>query len=145
MQMLSSRRKTLMGIATILVFIYHLSINLTSWCLIDAVKHSCDIGVDIFLVLSGYGVYFSLESGKSDSHFYVARVKRIIPEYLMVSIPWFILSDFISHANGIKIYLLDVSTLSFWIMGRLTSWFIPAILVFYLLSPCFVLLVTLQA
>ena len=52
-------------------------------------------GVDIFLFLSGMGLYHSLKKNSIDT-FYKRRLQRILPSYLPFIIFWFLVRTFIS-------------------------------------------------
>ncbi len=54
--LLSKYRTQLMGLAMLLIF--HTGINVKSVNVIRSIKDIGDMGVDIFLLLSGIGLYF---------------------------------------------------------------------------------------
>ena len=43
-------------------------------------------GVDMFLMVSGLGLYFSMRKSKSMGEFYKKRAVRILPAYLIVTV-----------------------------------------------------------
>lgn len=81
---LSKYRGELFGIAAIMIILHHLTIRnlgvLTNPYMFIRVQGA--MGVDIFLMLSGIGLYFSYTSC-SLKEFYFRRFKRIIPAYLL--------------------------------------------------------------
>lgn len=124
-----------MGLATILIIFFHSSVEVSSIAILDFLKQICDIGVDIFLLLSGYGMYHSLSKNRPIKQFYKARFYRIVPEFLSVALVWYAIINFVTNDFGVISYLKDITTLSFWLDRTLSSWFIAAILVFYIFSP----------
>lgn len=97
-------------------------------------------GVDVFMLLSGYGIGKSLMKN-SVKQFYMNRIRRILPL-------WFLM---IIVATGIKYFntdvdilscvlgfLFDVSTLSFYINpDSLPEWYLAALILFYIISPLY--------
>ena len=73
------RRKELMGIAILMVLLYHLCCW-PQWNNPLRIFGHWYIGVDIFLVLSGFGLCFSYEKYNIKT-FYYHRLIRIIPLY----------------------------------------------------------------
>ena len=53
------------------------------------------VGVEFFVFLSGVGLYFSMSKDSNILHFFQKRIKRILPAYLMVAIPYWIVIDLI--------------------------------------------------
>lgn len=88
-------------------------------------------GVDIFMLVSGFGLYCSLQSNNNILHFYKKRLLRIFPTYYFLGI---FASILIFHDNIIE-YLYRYSTLGFWFGDTFWEWFIPSIIILYLLSP----------
>lgn len=100
------------------------------------------IGVEVFLFLSGMGLYFSYTKRKDISAFFRKRYVRILIPYAMyASIAWFI-SDLVVTDHKFTRYLYDLSLTSFWINGEKRLWFISAIVVFYVFFPLFYEIVT---
>ena len=65
------------GFAVVIVILYHLKIG---------VMNSGYIGVDIFFVLSGYFIYEKIHDYKTFSQFIKARIKRLYPSLLVISL-----------------------------------------------------------
>lgn len=109
-----------MGLSAILIMAYHL--NLIS---------IANIGVDIFLLLSAMGCYFSLSKDFNIKSFYKKRAMRILPSFILISGSlYFFRILFSSHDISIITYLgLGVFS------GDLTFWFVPLILICYLIAP----------
>ncbi len=141
----SKYRSELMGLAIISIIFFHYSedalshysagihYTITYWyrMLIGS------IGVEIFLFVSGMGLYFSMKRGGSSDilGFYKKRFVRVLIPYLVyASIAWFIM-DVIQEGRGIGLFIYDLSTLGFWYDGRKTIWFVAFILTMYVVFP----------
>lgn len=128
----SKHRSSLMGIAILWVILYHMVSKGTEYFdfkYLNALFNQGDSGVDIFMFLSGWGLYLSFKK-YSILEFYKRRFARILPLYMIICL------IFIMAINGnIMDYLSCVSTFGFWMGGIWYDWYIPAILLFYLLYP----------
>jgi len=123
---LSKYRNQIYGIAAIWIILFHglrlgkcaLSKNLKF--LSGYIEHG-NLGVEVFLFLSGIGLYFSLKN-KSITEFYMTRLKRILlPLLLIDGIYWLYLYligkiDFIQVVKNLTFY-------SFWFEGYGMVWY----------------------
>ena len=89
-----------------------------------------EVGVELFLVISAIGLFFSLSKNNNKRAFYKKRVLRILPTYLIVAAPYFVHNQDFSIGN----YLINLSGLCILYNGRY-FWFIGEILICYLLAP----------
>lgn len=90
-------------------------------------------GVDVFLFLSGIGIYLSLNKDFNIKSFYKKRILRILPAYM----PMFFLFSVIYFTLG-EFTVFDILTntlaIGLW-FNRYLDWYIPTLLCFYLFSP----------
>lgn len=143
--LINKNRKFLFGIATLwiawfhsydLIFTVNEKItfmnlgNLLSWIL-----YIGNCGVDIFLLLSGAGLYFSFSKNPDLPSFWRKRLLRVLPSSVIAA---FIISCFIGSSN-IWIFLARISFLDFYLCKTQAPifWYVSAILLFYLLFPLF--------
>lgn len=95
-----------------------------------------NIGVDIFLFLSGVGLYYSFVKDHRILPFYYKRLIRIIVPYVLLCVPYM---TYLLIAGEFTLgkYLKNVTTIFYWTKdtGRLNLWYVPAILVLYLAYP----------
>lgn len=91
--------------------------------------------MDIFLFLSGFGLYYSYNNSTDVFMFYRKRFKRILPIWFLTAVPWYLYIDFFKSNSGLKLFLGDVSTLSFLSNGDRGHWYIFGIVVLYLIYP----------
>ena len=142
---LSRFRGVLMGIAMLVVMMFHVGFSRhdTFWF---CVNRCGNVGVDMFLFLSGIGLWYAWTKGQPSTlhHFYRRRFLRIYPAWLLLSslyyIPLYIEGKF-------TLWQTVGNVLIGW---RLWSgfvdefWFIPMILAFYLVSPFYMMLIQRQ-
>lgn len=120
---ISACRNRTMGFAIILIMLYHLGY-----------ADILNIGVDIFLLLSGMGGAYSLKKNNDIMLFYKKRIVRILPEFLMVSIPVSLIYMLIDHKSVLETIVM-ASGLSVFFNHSFAFWFIPLILICYLITP----------
>lgn len=141
----SRYRDILFGLSTLLIIVFHaaedivvnqlapnFAINMLAKLYMTAVG---SIGVEIFLFLSGMGIYYSLSKNSDRTSFYARRMLRIIFPYVGIGfLYWFIRDVLILKLSFLRT-LYDFSFLSFWIEGVDNLWYIGFIIPLYLLSP----------
>lgn len=128
----SKYKLSLMGVAILWVMFYHLASqgNSFHFGLAHALLCIGDSGVDIFMFLSGIGLYHSFTKQNNLKVFYYKRFIRIVPKYIVVNlIVGFILGWSLENI------LINISTIGFWFNIGCYDWYIPTIMVFYLLFP----------
>ncbi|WP_319574702.1 acyltransferase [uncultured Desulfobacter sp.] len=141
--LLSKYRSHLFGLAILCIMLFHSPLQ---WQFSDHyvryVKLYLDFGVDLFLFLSGIGLYYSISKDKNIVKFYKRRLLRILPAYIPVACLWFFYWDFSwPYENFSKllsnciIFFNDIMLISFWTKGNLTEWFVAIIVIFYLIYP----------
>lgn len=138
--LISKYRTVLMGIAIILIMFCHMDVaqghNGVQVTSIARTLHIFTVGVDIFMFLSGFGLYYSYKRHKqSYLAFEKKRLARILPAYLLIGGVTYAIYDLIMHQLGIFQFLSDITFVS-WMRGESTKyWYILAIIVFYLIFP----------
>lgn len=138
----SKYRTELMGVATLLIIICHApayNVIMPQW--LSTILSNGGFGVDIFLFLSGMGIYNSYMSNlKKGNVFYwlFKRYMRIIIPYILIVLPLFIWNPWNINRNIIS-YIIELS--GFGAIGEHSPlWFISCILVLYILTPILSLL-----
>lgn len=139
-------RSSLMGIAMLSVFLFH---SMGDWMptMILNIAANGAIGVDVFLFLSAIGLTYSITKNPCVTDFYKRRVLRIMPTY------WFIMTCvylFVFILTAVHImpdnyyriprnfgeFIQAYTTIGYWIRdGLFYLWYIPAILLLYILFP----------
>ncbi len=96
-------------------------------------------GVDVFLLVSGLGLYFSMRKSKGIGDFYKKRAIRILPAYLIITIAWY---AFFKTEVGFGDKVLSILGINYF-RGTVLSrpeyfdWFLPTLFVFYILTPLY--------
>ena len=136
-QMLSTYMNLLMGLAAIGVFVMHFIVQgvLAFPSPLKKIETVLLLwgssGVDVFCLLSGFGLFYSLEKNPKLSQYYKKRVIRVYIPFLLITIPGYLFFLKIS----IKKCLIKWTTLYLWVSGNDGTWFVSFIIVMYLLSP----------
>ncbi len=141
----SQYRAPLMGAAMLFVMLFHVPMGKSE--LMYGVVRCGNIGVDMFLFLSGIGLWYAWSKNPSLNHFYWRRYIRIYPAWVVMASLYYI-PAYIGHPGGG--YSPDIVNLvanitvgwSFWRVDDLTFWFVPAIMVMYVLAPFYMRLTT---
>lgn len=131
---LSKYRTEIMGVAILWVMFFHSSINIDNFIL-KILKTIGYGGVDIFLMLSGFGLYYAYKKNNDMRMFYKRRFLRLLPTYLPVVIVYCGLY-YITGRIGLKTLIMNITTLSFYFNTDFRfDWYIPATIILYLISP----------
>ena len=133
LNLFSQYRTQLMGIAAIMIIICHAPQY--GVLMPPVMKKICvygNLGVDIFLFLSGVGCYYSLNKTWGGK-WYKKRLIRIFIPYTIIKL--FILCyDLPARDLSLGKWLYQFSTLSFWTHHD-ADWYIALILPIYLIAP----------
>lgn len=129
-----------MGLAIISIIIFHFSQDTKSadynytLPLQLFFNYVWSTGVDVFMLLSGMSIFYSLYKSYDIKSFYIKRFKRIIIPYLLVCGLGYIYLDIILSKN-ISTFIKHISFYTLFENGDVSYWFILIILLCYLLSP----------
>ena len=128
---MSQYRSELMGWSILWIMMLHF--RFTQIVPLGFVAQYGFAGVEIFMFVSGLGLYYSLDKDNRLFPFYRKRLLRIFPTYYMIGI---FFSLFIFH-DSLPTYLYRFSTVGYWTGGPYGEWYIPAIVSLYVLAPFF--------
>lgn len=141
---ISKYRDEIFGIAIISIMVFHYFEGiLTSEYMGGALRVFAklyigavgSIGVDIFLYLSGMGIYYSLDKKPKLIDFYFHRVKRVLIPYIVLGGLFWIIKDILIQQVSIEKFFYDFTLLSFWGSGERVFWYISLISILYIVSP----------
>ena len=126
-----------MGLSIISIVIFHF----TEDCHDSGINYSLPVrlfytklgssSVDIFIILSGFGLYYALKKKPKILDFFKKRYKRIAVPYLLVAIPSWFTRDFFIENKGLEAFFSDLLFLN----TKTWFWFIKLILIAYLFFP----------
>lgn len=130
---LSKFRSEIMGLACLWVMLHHNSFTWPeSLDLLRRFSLYGNLGVDIFLLLSGVGLYYAWAKQPKLGDFYARRFVRLLVPYVLFAVPYWAWKDLYLGQGS---FLMDVTQLSLPLKGIITTWYIPAIAVMYLCYP----------
>ena len=131
---ISRFRGELMGAAMLFIILFH--VGLPRDDAFYGLRRMGNVGVDMFLFLSGIGLWFSWCKQPSIKHFFIRRYLRIYPAWLIMAclyyIPRFNGGDFWAWLDLVGDITINWD---FWLNDELTFWYIPATMMLYLFAP----------
>lgn len=136
-------RTQIMGLAILLIMLSHSVVKYKGWHWGEGGHFILDfgvIGVDLFLLVSGFGLYYSIMSTKGTKAFYKKRLKRILPGYWFVIILYQVIS-FVHFGFRYKTLcdlIIELTTIGFWLsLFKFSNpyWYISGILFLYIITP----------
>lgn len=134
---LSKYRSSLMGISIIMILLCHARMDGAQLPdIILSILALGNWGVDIFLLLSGVGMYYSISTRHADINWGVwiyKRLKRILVPYLIIEAPFWLWYAF-DNDLGVKGFLYYISFASYWI-EHIGLWFLALLIPLYILTP----------
>lgn len=139
LDLISKYRTQLMGIAILWVMFFHSYLDVSAYPLLNIIKQTGYVGVDIFMFVSGFGIYYSLSKNSSLKTYYKNRILRILPYYIPI-VAIYSLSLYSLNIWDIGTVIRNILTINFWVeknIIKLYDWYIPSILAIYALSPLF--------
>ena len=134
LRFLSIYRTQLMGLAALMIVVCHApSYGVEMPEAVDGLLRRGGLGVDIFLLLSGLGCWYSLSKGQTLRSWYSKRFMRIFVPYLFMQIPfWF--WQLLDGTFSLPHELLVFSTIGFWLY-HVGAWYVALLVPLYLLTP----------
>lgn len=150
---LSEYRGELMGLAMIFVVLFHIGMPQSNF--FYPLRRLGNVGVDMFLFVSGMGLWFSwtrsrlgkkldgmgaMDIKSATIRFFRNRYRRIYPVWLIVAAAFYICRY--AEGNG-GAATPDIPNLianilfnwSFWRVDDLTFWYVPATMMLYIFAP----------
>ena len=137
-----------MGAAMLFIILFH--VGLDRWDPFFGLRRTGNVGVDIFLFLSGVGLWYSwskmTENGMSVrdmlKRFFRNRYLRIYPAWLIMASLYYIPRF---HGGTLRAWIDLIGDIAinwdFWLYDELTFWYIPAIMMLYTIAPFYMMLI----
>lgn len=132
----STYRGALMGIAILGVMILH-SIK---WAGLEdtlfkqiASPFARIAFTDGFIFLSGFGLHYSFRKNSNLKEFFIKRWYRLMVPFLIMATPFYLYGLYV-NSDFIR-FLLNESTIYFWLYGNNGMWYISVSVVLYILFP----------
>lgn len=143
---ISEARNVIFGLATLWIGLFHsdylsMATFTKNQFLIDAFKFfrgSGNVGVDMFLFLSGIGLYFSFSKDSRLGSFWKKRLMRVLPTAFLIAV-FFFSFRYVNgrYESGWPTFIKRITFWFFFEKGERVFWFISLILVLYLVFPVF--------
>lgn len=137
---ISRFRGELMGVAMLFIILFHVA--LPRGDAFFGLRRMGNVGVDMFLFLSGIGLWFSWTKTPSVRHFFLRRYLRIYPTWFLIACLYYLprfhggsLADWVNLFGEITV------NWGFWLHDELTFWYIPATMMLYLFAPAYMQLI----
>lgn len=131
---LSNYRGALMGFAILIIVFYHFC-NRGGTTVIDKVLRGLFsqgyVGVDIFMVVSGLGLTYSLLKNENLREYYIKRWVRIFPFFTFITL----VECWLIRGESFGLALLRSTTLGYWLGFPYIDWYIPALVGLYVIFP----------
>lgn len=124
----------------IFIFLFHVALPRSD--MFFGLRRIGNIGVDMFLFLSGVGLWFSWMKHPSLKHFFKRRYLRVYPAWFIISCLYYI-PHF--HGGGVRAWVDLIGDITinwdFWLHDELKFWYIPAMMMLYLFAPPYMQLI----
>ena len=142
---LSNQRNGIYGIAIVLICIFHLNNVLSEGVqIVSFISRTAsfffdmfNIGVDIFLFMSGFGLFYSMRKDTHAVSFYTKRLLRIIPAYWTGLILFYTVTYICTSAVDVKTLIMKLFMIDFYVSGDQFLWYPVFIIVLYALFPLY--------
>lgn len=140
---ISRYRSAVMGAAILWIMVYHSGLSFSFLPMFAQTANDLRSngfgGVDIFLFVSGFGLYRSLSQNADPIAFYKRRLKRILPAFCPVLLIWLLLKlPAVPRTDWLRVILGNLTGTSFWIgPAPAFNWYMLALYAFYGISPFF--------
>lgn len=145
LKLISKYRDEMFGLSIISIIIFHFAETYQSayksklvdkniiWLWYNKIIGS--IGVEVFMFLSGMGLFYAMYKNRRVLTFYAKRAKRILIPYIPVGIVVWGIIDIAIKEKGMGAFFQDLSLISIFTRGEIGLWFIGAMVVIYTLFP----------
>ena len=138
---ISRYRGELMGAAMLFIILFH--VWLPRGDMFFGLRRCGNVGVDMFLFLSGMGLWYAWSKHPTLKQYFIRRYVRIYPAWLIIAclyyIPRFPKGGQLSDLLGDILINWD-----FWLNCELHFWYIPAIMMLYTVAPLYMALIERQ-
>lgn len=132
----SKYRTEIMGIATIMIIMAHArGLEFLSLPICEKIQGQMgNCGVELFLFVSGFGLYYSLSKAKSLSHWYKHRYLRIGVPFVLVTTSLYFFRLPLGEPFGVVDFSFHITTLEYWLYHN-GAWYVAMLIPLYFLSP----------
>ena len=137
----SKHRGVIYGLSILWVVLFHyqsysvtdLSFGISGLEWLSNFAKTGNIGVDVFLLMSGVCLYFSFKSDSDHYSFIKKRLSRVVIPALAIFMLWWLYE--LVFTTTLWSFVSRVSLMGFWMTGYRSMWFVSFIIVMYFLYP----------
>lgn len=131
---LSKERGSIMGIAALMIVVFHFSqmSSCFSGLLQTALSTLCG-GVEIFILMSGVGLYYSFQNNNNIKPFYIKRICNVYLISLIITLPYMVWWSLVNQE--VKLLLVNWLAPNYILGCARDVWYVPFIMVMYLIYP----------
>lgn len=137
LEWISESRSLLMGLAIISVMIQHtyawLNVDTNNLIVRVLISPFGLFFTNTFLLVSGYGIYYSLNNNRHICQYYKKRISRVYLPFILISFPFYLIWYICD--GGIFDFLLNVTSLYSLLELNNGMWYITASMMMYLVAP----------
>lgn len=132
----SKYRTQIMGLAAIMIIVCHIrGLDFLDIPFVEKLVWLGNYGVEIFLFVSGIGMYYSLtQKNIGLFQWYKRRYVRITIPFLLIAASIYPLRIILNIPASLSDFLLYITTLEFWIYHR-GAWYVAMLFPLYFLTP----------
>lgn len=131
---LTHYKSFLMGVSMLWIVMYHAGLPIP---ILSYLKDIGYLGVDVFIFLSAYSLYFSFSRNGDLKTYYRKRAVRILPSYYLVLVSVWLVETYLFQEQTAPLWQL-ASMLGFYVPflnWDYFLWYIPGILFLYAIFP----------
>jgi peptidoglycan/LPS O-acetylase OafA/YrhL len=137
LECVSRYRGELMGAAMLFVMLFHVYLPRDN--AFFGLRRCGNVGVDMFLFLSGVGLWYSWTKTPSLRHFFKNRYIRVYPAWFIMACLYYI-PLFDGHSYLTLIGEITFNS-SFWLHDELNFWYVPCTMMLYTFAPAYMNLI----
>lgn len=131
----SKYRTQIMGLAAIMIIVCHIrGVDYSRVPYFEKIIWLGNYGVELFLFVSGIGMYYSLNHKESLVQWYKRRFLRIMVPFMLTTIILYPLRFVFGIHTSLSDFLLNVTTLEYWLYHR-GAWYVAMLFPLYILTP----------
>jgi len=138
----SKHRGVIYGLSILWVVLFHyrsysvtdLSFGVSYLEWLNNFAKTGNIGVDVFLLMSGICLYFSFQSNSDTYSFIKKRLSRVAIPALAIFMLWW-LYELVFTSSTLWSFFSRASLMGFWMTGYRSMWFVSFIVVMYFFYP----------
>lgn len=138
LRLFSKYRNELFGLSILSILLYHYCLNVREHAPVGIAEGYLiwigAVGVEVFVFLSGMGLWNSFSKRPDVGAFYRRRLSRILPVYLPAAAVFWAVRGLL-EGTGFLRFLGNLTFVTFFTRGVHTIWYVGFILLMYLLYP----------